>query len=255
MSTVHDAPILVAEKVQMTFASADSRLEALAEASLAVMPNEFVCLIGPSGCGKSTLLRILGGLVRPTSGRVLFEGRPLTHPLRRIGFLFQRATLMPWRTALGNVMLPLEIEGMPRAQAEARAREFLRLVGLEEFAEALPRDLSGGMSHRVALARALVYDPDVLLLDEPFAALDALTREQWNWELLRIWQVRKKTVVMVTHNIQEAIFLSDHVLVMSPRPGRIEHKVPIEIPRPRSLDDLYSPQFLELTRLLRAYLR
>lgn len=255
MSTVHDAPILVADRVQMTFASADSHLEALAEASLAVMPNEFVCLIGPSGCGKSTLLRILGGLVRPTSGRVLFEGQPLTHPLRRIGFLFQRATLMPWRTALGNVMLPLEIEGMPRTQAEARAREFLRLVGLEEFAEALPRDLSGGMSHRVALARALVYDPDVLLLDEPFAALDALTREQLNWELLRIWQVRKKTVVMVTHNIQEAIFLSDHVLVMSPRPGRIEHKVPIEIPRPRSLDDLYSPQFLELTRLLRAYLR
>ncbi|MBC7255859.1 MAG: ATP-binding cassette domain-containing protein, partial [Chloroflexi bacterium] len=123
----------------MTFASADSHLEALAEASLAVMPNEFVCLIGPSGCGKSTLLRILGGLVRPTSGRVLFEGQPLTHPLRRIGFLFQRATLMPWRTALGNVMLPLEIEGMPRTQAEARAREFLRLVGLEEFAEALPR--------------------------------------------------------------------------------------------------------------------
>lgn len=255
MNKPSTAPILIADRVQMTFASADSRLEALAEASFAVMPNEFVCLIGPSGCGKSTLLRILGGLVRPTSGRVLFEGQPLTHPLRRIGFLFQRATLMPWRTALRNVMLPLEIEGLPHPQAEAKARELLRLVGLEEFAEALPRDLSGGMSHRIALARALVYDPDVLLLDEPFAALDALTREQLNWELLRIWQARKKTVVMVTHNIQEAIFLSDRVLVMSPRPGRIEHKVPIEIPRPRSLDDLYSPQFLELTRTLRGYLR
>lgn len=247
--------VLAAERVQMTFTSANSHLEALAEATLAVMPNEFVCIIGPSGCGKSTLLRILGGLVRPTSGCVLLNGRPLEHPRREIGFVFQRANLMPWRTALRNVMLPLEIEGLPRAEAEARAREFLTLVGLEDFAEAWPRDLSGGMQQRVALARELAYDPAVLLLDEPFASLDALTREQMNWELLRLWQARKKTVVMVTHNIQEAIFMSDHVLTMSPRPGRIEHKVVIDIPRPRSLDDLYSPRFIELTRALRSSLR
>jgi NitT/TauT family transport system ATP-binding protein len=248
-------PILAAEHVQMTFTSASSRLEALAEANLAVMHNEFVCIIGPSGCGKSTLLRILGGLVKPTSGRVLLNGQPLTRPQRRIGFVFQRANLMPWRTALRNVMLPLEIEGLSRAEAETRAYEFLQLVGLDDFAGAWPRDLSGGMRQRVALARELAYDPDVLLLDEPFAALDALTREQMNWELLRLWQGRKKTVVMVTHNIQEAIFLSDHVLTMSPRPGRIERKVVIDIPRPRSPDDLYTPRFIELTRALRSSLR
>ena len=248
-------PILIAEHLQMTFASANSHLEALAEASFAVMPNEFICIIGPSGCGKSTLLRILGGLVQPTGGRVLLEGKPLTKPQRRIGFVFQHATLMPWRSALRNVMLPLEIQGIPREEAKRRALELLELVGLADFAESLPRDLSGGMRQRVALARALVYDPDVLLLDEPFGALDALTRERMNWELLRIWQKRRKTVVMITHDIQEAIFLSDRVLTMSPRPGRIEKEVLIDIPRPRSLDALYTPRFLELTRLLRSSLR
>ncbi|MCD6518717.1 MAG: ABC transporter ATP-binding protein [Anaerolineae bacterium] len=248
-------PILIAEHLQITFASANSHLEALAEASFAVMPNEFICIIGPSGCGKSTLLRILGGLVQPTGGRVLLEGKPLTKPQRRIGFVFQHATLMPWRSALRNVMLPLEIQGIPREEAKRRALELLELVGLADFAESLPRDLSGGMRQRVALARALVYDPDVLLLDEPFGALDALTRERMNWELLRIWQKRRKTVVMITHDIQEAIFLSDRVLTMSPRPGRIEKEVLIDIPRPRSLDALYTPRFLELTRLLRSSLR
>ena len=248
-------PILIAEHLQMTFASANSHLEALAEATFAVMPNEFICIIGPSGCGKSTLLRILGGLVQPTGGRVLLEGEPLTKPQRRIGFVFQHATLMPWRSALRNVMLPLEIQGIPREEAKRRALELLELVGLADFAESLPRDLSGGMRQRVALARALVYDPDVLLLDEPFGALDALTRERMNWELLRIWQKRRKTVVMITHDIQEAIFLSDRVLTMSPRPGRIEKEVLIDIPRPRSLDALYTPRFLELTRLLRGSLR
>jgi len=248
-------PILIAEHLQMTFASANSHLEALAEATFAVMPNEFICIIGPSGCGKSTLLRILGGLVQPTGGRVLLEGEPLTKPQRRIGFVFQHATLMPWRSALRNVMLPLEIQGIPREEAKRRALELLELVGLADFAESLPRDLSGGMRQRVALARALVYDPDVLLLDEPFGALDALTRERMNWELLRIWQKRRKTVVMITHDIQEAIFLSDRVLTMSPRPGRIEKEVLIDIPRPRSLDALYTPRFLELTRLLRSSLR
>jgi NitT/TauT family transport system ATP-binding protein len=249
-----DKPILVAEHLQMVFSSPDSQLEALAEADFQVMPNEFVCIIGPSGCGKSTLLRILGGLARPTSGRVWLAGVPLEGPQRAIGFVFQRPNLMPWRSTLRNVTLPLELQGMPRAEAERRGRALLDMVGLADFAETWPRDLSGGMRQRVALARALIYDPDVLLLDEPFGALDALTRERMNWELLRLWQARRQTVIMVTHNIQEAVLLSDRVLAMSPRPGRIEYEVHIDLPRPRNPDDIYAPRFLELARTLRATL-
>jgi NitT/TauT family transport system ATP-binding protein len=248
-------PILIARHVQMTFTGADSHLEALAEADFTVMRNEFVCIIGPSGCGKSTLLRILGGLVRPTGGQVLFDSQALTAPQRRIGFVFQHANLMPWRTALRNVALPLELQGTPRGEAEGRAREILDLVGLGEFIEALPRDLSGGMRQRVALARSLVYDPDLLLLDEPFGALDALTRERMNGELLRIWGARRTTVVMVTHDIREAVFLSDRVLTMSPRPGRLEREVVVDLPRPRPADVIYDPHFVELTRTLRESLR
>lgn len=247
-------PILTAEELQVVFQSEDSRLEALQEASFDVQPKEFVCIIGPSGCGKSTLLRVLGGLVKPTRGRVLLDGQPLMGPQRRIGFVFQQHNLMPWRTALDNVSLPLELQHVQHQRAKTRAREMLALVGLQEFAHLLPRELSGGMRQRVALARELVYDPDVLLLDEPFGALDALTREQMNWELLRIWSARQKTVIMVTHNIQEAVYLSDRVLTMSSRPGRIETEVEIDLPRPRSVEDLYAPRFVELTRALRASL-
>jgi len=248
-------PILVADHLQMVFGSSDSGLEALAEASFSVAPNEFVSIIGPSGCGKSTLLRILGGLVQPTAGRVLLNGQPLLEPQRTIGFVFQRANLMPWRSTLRNIMLPLEVQGMRQEEAEKRAQDLLKLVGLCDFASALPRDLSGGMRQRVALARALVHDPEVLLLDEPFGALDALTRERLNWELLRIWQARRKTVVMVTHDIQEAVFLSDRVLAMSPRPGRIEREVVIDLPRPRTQEELYDARFVEFTRILREALR
>jgi len=248
-------PIIAAENLQMTFASGESELEALAEATFTVERNEFVCVIGPSGCGKSTLLRILAGLVKPTKGRVLYDGVPLDGPQRHIGFVFQQSNLMPWRTALRNVSLPLEIAGVGGQQASERAMEQLRAVGLAEFAQALPRDLSGGMSQRVAVARALVYDPDVLLLDEPFGALDALTRERMSWELLRLWRRRLKTVIMVTHNIDEAILLSDRVLTMGPRPGRIECELPIDLPRPRSRDDIYSQSFVSYARQLRGCLR
>ncbi len=250
-----EQPSLVADHLQMTFVSPNSSLEALAEADFAVMPNEFVCIIGPSGCGKSTLLRILAGLVEPTSGHVLLDGEPLDGPRRRVGFMFQQANLMPWRSTLHNVTLPLEIQGVNGQQAEKQAREMLELVGLTDFADALPHELSGGMQQRVALARALIHDPQVLLLDEPFGALDALTREQMIDELLRIWRKRQKTVVMVTHNIQEAVLLADRVLTMSPQPGRIEKKVDIDLPRPRSMDDLYKPRYLELTHTLRDSLR
>jgi NitT/TauT family transport system ATP-binding protein len=246
--------MLVAEHLQMTF-TGDSPLEALAEADFQVQANEFVSIIGPSGCGKSTLLRILGGLVAPTSGRVLLDGQPLDEAGRRIGFVFQHANLMPWRSALANVRLPLELQGVPRAEAEARARELLDAVGLAGFDDSLPRELSGGMRQRVALARALVYEPDVLLLDEPFGALDALTRERMNCELLEIWQSHRKTMIMVTHDIREAVFMSDRVLIMSPRPGRVEREVAIDLPRPRSLEMVYLPRFSELSRVLRESLR
>ena len=250
-----EKPILVAEALQMTFVSASSHLEALAEADFSVMPSEFVCIIGPSGCGKSTLLRILGGLARPTHGRVLFNGHRVTGPQSGIGFVFQHAGLMPWRSTLRNVMLPLEIQGLRGKAAERRAMELLDLVGLSDFAETLPRGLSGGMQQRAALARALAYDPDLLLLDEPFGALDALTRERMNRELLRIWRARRKTVIMVTHDIQEAVFLADRVFSMSPRPGRIEREVRVDLDRPRSPDILYAPRFIALTRILRDSLR
>lgn len=250
MQSADGRPVLVADDLQMTFASPDSPLEALEQASFVLRASEFVSIIGPSGCGKSTLLRILAGLVRPTRGRVLLNGRQVHEPQREIGLVFQHANLMPWRTALGNVMLPLQVQGIAEPEAERRAGEMLELVGLADFRDTLPRELSGGMRQRVALARALVYDPEVLLMDEPFGALDALTRERMNWELLRIWQHRRKTVLMVTHNIQEAISLSDRVLIMSSRPGRIKREVAIDLPRPRHPDDVYTPRFLELNRLL-----
>lgn len=248
-------PILAAENVQMTFADAEAGFEALSEASLCIARKEVVSIIGPSGCGKSTLLRILGGLLRPTGGRVLFNGRELNAPLREISIVFQRPNLMPWRTALRNVALPLELAGVPRKRAEQTARTYLEMVGLGSFANALPHELSGGMSQRVAVARALVHEPDLLLLDEPFAALDALTREKMDWELIKLVQRQHKTVVMVTHNIQEAILLSDRVLTMSSRPGRLEQEVVIDLPRPRSPEDQYSPQYLALARQLRESLR
>jgi NitT/TauT family transport system ATP-binding protein len=248
-------PILIADGLQMVFPSQHGALEAVAEASFEVMPNEFLCIIGPSGCGKSTLLRILAGLVRPTAGEVRLNGAFPRDARDRIGFVFQHANLMPWRSTLENVLLPLQIRGTPAEEREAKARAVLQRVGLQDFAGMWPRDLSGGMRQRVGLARALVQDPDLLLLDEPFGALDALTRERMGCELLQIWEQDRKTVIMVTHDIQEAVLLSDRVLTMSSAPGRIECEIPIDLPRPRSMEDLYEPHFVELVHALRDTLR
>ena len=218
-------------------------LRTLEDVSFDVEPREFVCLVGPSGSGKTTLLRLLAGLLLPTTGQVLFEGQPLTGPRRRMGVVFQKANLMPWRTVLGNVTLPLELQGVAPAEAARRARTLIELVGLSGFEASLPRGLSGGMEQRVAIARALVHNPDVLLLDEPFGALDALTRERMGAELLRIWEARKKTVVMVTHSIPEAVLLADRVLVLSHRPGQIRLALAVPLPRPRRLDMEYSAAF------------
>ncbi len=243
-------PLLAAEGIAMTFSGDDGGVEALAEASLTVGRGEFVCLLGPSGCGKSTLLHILGGLLQPSAGSVRFCGSPLRSPQQRIAYVFQKANLMPWRTALANVALPLEVRGVPRAEAAERARSMLALVGLQGFEARYPRQLSGGMEQRVAIARALVQGAEVLLLDEPFGSLDALTREQLNQELLRIWQAQRVTVVMVTHSIAEAIFLADRILVLTSRPGRLALDVAVEMPRPRALDAEGAP-YARLARRLR----
>ncbi|MCX7708123.1 MAG: ABC transporter ATP-binding protein [Anaerolineae bacterium] len=227
-------------------------LLALDGMSLTVAEGEFLAIVGPSGCGKSTLLRLLSGLLRPIHGEVRFRGQPLTAPRREIGLVFQRANLMPWRTVLENIILPLEIARVPRDEMRRRAHELVKLMGLNGFADAFPHQLSGGMQQRVALARALVHEPSVMLLDEPFGSLDALTRERMNAELLRIWALNGPTVVMVTHSISEAVLLADRVLVMSSRPGQVRAEFLVPLPRPRHIAVTTEPEFLRLTRAIRA---
>ncbi|MBC8336662.1 MAG: ABC transporter ATP-binding protein [Anaerolineales bacterium] len=239
-------PILTVQQMDMTFPDSNGGLHAVENISFEVCPQEFVCVIGPSGCGKSTLLRVLGGLLTPTNGKVVFAGGE-----PRIGMVFQQSNLMPWRNVLENILLPLELEGMDTNEARAKAQDLIDLVGLSGFEGNWPRDLSGGMAHRVALARSLVHDPDILLLDEPFASLDALTRERMGTELLRIWQARQKTVIMVTHSISEAIFLSDRVIVLSQRPGSIKLDLEVDLPRPRTEEMLYTSQFGKMARQLK----
>jgi NitT/TauT family transport system ATP-binding protein len=199
--------------------------------------------VGPSGCGKTTLLRLLAGLLPPDQGEVCLNDQLLREPCSDIGLVFQTANLLPWRNVFDNILLPLQIQGIPKTQANERVEQALTMVGLSDFADAYPRELSGGMQQRVAIARALVYEPEILLLDEPFGALDALTRERLNLELLQLWQASRKTVVMVTHNIQEAVFLADRVLVLSQRPGRVTADISINLPRPRELPLLYDKRF------------
>lgn len=239
-------PILIVHDLSVTFPDSNGGLEALDSASFSICPQEFICLLGPSGSGKSTLLRILAGLLEPTSGSFTFTGgKP------KIGMVFQQSNLMTWRTALGNITLPLEIQGVPADEAHARAQELIDLVGLQGFESSWPRDLSGGMAQRVAIARALVHDPDILLLDEPFGSLDALTRERMWSELSSIWQKRQKTVLMVTHSIGESLFLADRVLVLTQRPGRIKLDLEVDLPRPRAEEMRYTAHFGKLAKKLK----
>lgn len=246
------AHALAVEDLYATFPNGNGGLRALAGISFTIEPREFVCVLGPSGSGKSTLLRILADLLEPTCGRVRFYNAAGEESPSRIGYVFQQANLMPWRTVLQNITLPLELQGAARSEANERARDLVELIGLQGFEENYPRDLSGGMAQRVAIARALIHDPDVLLLDEPFGALDALTRERMGGELLRIWQARQKTVLMVTHSISEALFLSDRVIALTARPGRIALDMPVPLHRPRLEDMRYTPQFGALANTLRA---
>ncbi len=243
---------LVVRNMSLTFPDGEQGLHVLSDISFSVANEEFVCFLGPSGSGKSTLLRVLAGLLTPSHGEVVYQGRSSQSSQREIGFVFQKANLMPWRTVLKNITLPLELQNIPTSIAEQRAQEMINLVGLDGFEDSLPRDLSGGMEQRVAIARALVYEPNILLLDEPFGALDALTRERMGSELLRIWQAHRKTVLMVTHAIQEAVFLADRVLVLSPRPGNIRLEMTVDLPRPREEGIRYSSEFGEIAKQLRA---
>jgi len=247
-----DGAALVVHEISLIFPDGERGLHVLSNITFSVASEEFVCILGPSGSGKSTLLRILGGLLSPTKGSVSFPGMGLEHSRPAIGFVFQKANLMPWRTVLENITLPLELQHVKPDKAMQRAQNLIKLVGLEGFEDSLPRDLSGGMEQRVAIARALVYDPSILLLDEPFGALDALTRERMGYELLRIWQARRKTVIMVTHAISEAVFLADRVLVLSPRPGEIRLDLQVNLLRPREEEMKYTPQFGDLARRLRS---
>ncbi|MCJ7676349.1 MAG: ABC transporter ATP-binding protein [Anaerolineales bacterium] len=244
-------PLLSVRELSVWFPNGNGGLHAVDRVSFDVAPQEFVAIVGPSGSGKTTLLRLLAGLLRPTQGEVRLEGESLLRPRRRTGFVFQQANLMPWRTVLRNIELPLELEGQPGEIVRRRAEDMVSLVGLEGFSTSFPRDLSGGMAQRVAIARALVHDPDLLLLDEPFGSLDALTRERMATELMRIWEARHVTVVLVTHSISEAVLLSDRVLVLSARPGRLALDLPIALPRPRSLAVTHTPEFGDLARRIR----
>lgn len=251
LEAISPDPILVVRNLNVVFQDPGGNLHALDKITFSVSPEEFVCVLGPSGSGKSTLLRVLAGLLPPSSGDVIYNGEILDGPQQGIGLVFQKANLMPWRTVLENVTLPLEVQDPHAAVIQARAQDLIELVGLSGFEDSLPRDLSGGMAQRVAIARALVHDPQVLLLDEPFGSLDALTRERMGTELLRIWQTRRKTVIMVTHAIQEALFLADRVLVLSPRPGRLRLDLPVDLPRPRAEAMRYTPAFGELAQRVR----
>lgn len=223
-------------------------VHALSDVNLSIRPGEFVSVVGPSGCGKSTLMRILAGLDVQNGGTATVSGQPIRGPRPDVGVVFQQATLLPWKTVLENVVLPATLRGIDRT---ARGRELLGMVSLSGFAEKYPFELSGGMQQRVAICRALVCDPDILLMDEPFGALDAITREQMNVELARIQAEQKKTVVFITHSIPEAVFLGDRVVVMSPRPGRISDVLEVGIPRPRTLETMGIPQFGEFCAKLR----
>ena len=239
--------------VSMTYAlDGGKTLQALDRVNLNVSAAEFCSIVGPSGCGKSTLLMLIAGLFRPGTGRILVDQRPVAGPWQGVGMVFQRDLLLEWRTVLGNVLLPVEVKRRPPAPYQERARALLDLVGLGEFAASYPDQLSGGMRQRVAICRALIDDPPLLLMDEPFASVDALTREKLNTDLLALTRESPKTVLFVTHSIEEAVLLADQVAVMGPRPGAIRRVFPVNIPRPRGIGTRNDPRFVALVDQIRA---
>jgi NitT/TauT family transport system ATP-binding protein len=241
------APVLRMTDVRKVY----GELEAIRHVSLDVSENEFVSILGPSGCGKSTLLMMVAGLTKQTQGDVVIDDTPVSGPRKEIGVVFQTPVLLPWRTVLDNVLFPIELLKLSRAKYEQRAMDLLRMTKIDDFAHRLPRELSGGMRQRASICRALIHDPNILLMDEPFSALDAITRDEMGVELLRIWQANRKTVIFVTHSIREAAFLSDRVVVMGRRPATIIEEMAIELPRPRDISMMESERFNAYVRELR----
>jgi NitT/TauT family transport system ATP-binding protein len=252
-----DTLAIAVDHVSMVFNAQGLTTTALSDVSLTVAPGEFVSLLGPSGCGKSTLLRLIGDLLQPTTGTLQVKGKPAQRARRDrdYGIVFQAPVLYDWRDVNRNVQLPLEIFGVPHAERERRTSDLLKLMGLEGFGRSYPWQLSGGMQQRVAIARALSFRPSILLMDEPFGALDEMTRERLNMELLNLWRQTGTTIVFVTHSIAEAVFLSTRIVVMTPRPGKIERIIPVDLPQPRDATTREQPRFFEYITEVRACLR
>jgi len=234
------------QDLRKTYETRDGSVVSLDGVTFDIRPHEFVSVLGPSGSGKTTILKIVAGLESKTTGIVRVEGKDVVGPQRKIGIVFQVPALMRWRTAIENILLPSEVLGIPRTEAREKAFETLRLVGLADFANKYPRELSGGMQQRVSIARALAHNPSIMLLDEPFSALDMMTRNQLNIELLRIWSERKQTSLLITHSISESVFLSDRVVVLGARPARVLEIVNIDLPRPRTPEMRVSKEFIEI---------
>ena len=237
---------IVVEHAYKVYGTSDDRVHALDDVNIEVADGEFVCIVGPSGCGKSTLLWSISGLMPLTQGRILLGGEEIRKPRDEIGLVFQDANLLPWRTLMENIKFPLEIKRLPIAQYEERIEAWLREVGLTGFQDRYPGELSGGMQQRASIVRCLTFDPSVVLMDEPFAALDALTREDMNQLIQQLWMETGKTIIFVTHNIDEAVFLADRVILLSARPGRVAREFSIELPRPRDIDMRYDPEVAKL---------
>ena len=247
--------VIAVRRLRKEYAASRGTVLALDDIDFSVAEGEFVAIVGPSGCGKSTLLKILAGLSPTTAGVAELRGVPITGPRKDIGVVFQSPVLFPWRTLLDNVLLPVDVQRLGRDRNRERALALLDLVGLRGFEHRYPWELSGGMQQRVAITRSLIHDPAMLLMDEPFGALDAMTRESMNVELQRVWLERRETVLFVTHSIPEAVFLADRVLVMTSRPGRILEQVAVGLPRPRALDAMAAPEFGAIVRRIRAHFR
>jgi NitT/TauT family transport system ATP-binding protein len=246
-------PVIEIAGVSKTYRTQDGDVPSLRPLDFSVGEGEFLVVVGPSGCGKSTLLKLIAGLMPPSDGAIRVEGRAVTKPHAGVGIVFQSALLLPWRSVFRNVMMPVEVKGLPRAEYEGRARALIKMVGLEGFENKYPWQLSGGMQQRASICRALVHDPKIVLMDEPFGALDAMTRERMNVELQRIQRETGKTVLLITHSIPEAVFLADRVLVMTERPGAIAAIYDVNLPKPRSLEVLSDPEFLRLTQAIRKH--
>lgn len=244
-------PLLVAENLSVTYQGSRGAVTAISDLSLEIQEGEFVSVIGPSGCGKSTLIKIFSGLLQPSKGQVRLKGTPIDKPRGDVGIVFQQATLLPWKSVLENVLVPARALNQDISVAEKKASELLRLIGLEKFSQHYPSELSGGMQQRVGIARGLIHDPDLLLMDEPFSALDTMTRDHMSIELQRIWMAARKSALFITHSIPEAVFLSDRIVVMSARPGSIVTDITIDLPRPRTLETLGDPQFIHYCSELR----